>query len=103
MGKVTDPPDEVFVVGYTWKRGAASGGTTKVFTSLAQAVTHLHDMEVEDTYELSNITVHTLTEATWEPLVYVPPAKAEIRRGDDLSRGTQRDESIGVVPGSPDA
>lgn len=68
---ITDPPEQLFVVGYTWTKGNASGGKRLVFFRPVEAERHLHDMTTEGDYSLSNITIHRLSKAEWEPLAFL--------------------------------
>lgn len=79
---ILEPPEQLFVVGYTWERGNASGGQRHVFFRADEAERHLHDMTTEGDYKLSNITVHILRDATWEPLAFKPALPGRVVRAD---------------------
>lgn len=57
MGLVTEPPDEVYSLGYSWRRGHASGGTRELFTSENQVVDRIDALTREYGENLSNLTV----------------------------------------------
>ncbi len=83
MSDIREPPAELYVVGYSWKKGAASSGNQMVFLSAAQASRYLHDMTTEGEYELTNISVHRLVGAEWEEMAFHPatPATVEVHGG----------------------
>ena len=85
MSKVYEPPEDVWVLGYTWKEGAASGGQREVFVhraSLVRRLGEIHDRFSKAGAELSNVTVHKLdgAGARWEPVEVHMPTQIDLAR-----------------------
>lgn len=75
MPSVTDPPEEVFCLGYTWEQGNASGGTRELFLSKSDVEYRISRLisEKEDRKLKGNLTVHQLFEGQWRSIQFVMP------------------------------
>lgn len=65
---VFDPPPDVIVIGYTWQRGNASGGTREVFVSVHEAKRRIQVLLDQDGIKDRKLSVLRLEGGSWIPV-----------------------------------
>lgn len=78
MGNIHEPPDNVYVLGYTWQSGSGSGGMMEVFIYKIPLEKRIEELLDEGRVKEGSIKVLALIESKWEAVKVNMPTKVEV-------------------------
>jgi hypothetical protein len=86
VSRIYDPPEEVIVIAYVWRKGNASGGRREVFVSMADAERRLAALDAADEIKFrGDVKVLRLGESEWWPMEVNWPADLRLTPGAEVS------------------
>jgi hypothetical protein len=70
VGIISEPPEQVFCVGYQWTEGNASGGKSELFSSKAELESRINELINKNEIQNERLYVFELFEGQWRSVMF---------------------------------